>query len=241
MSDAQEILELRRELNQANYEYYVKDDPTMSDYDYDHKLRRLEELEGAHPELVTLDSPTQRVGGKALESFTQVTHRVPLESLQDVFDFDELRAFDQRVRGVEPKVSYSVEPKVDGLSVALEYQDGQFVRGATRGDGLVGEDVTENLKTVKSIPLSIPDVPGTLIVRGEVYMPKKVFHALNEEREKRGEALFANPRNAAAGSLRQLDPKIAAQRRLDIAVFNIQWAENEDFHSHTEGDRKSVG
>lgn len=235
MSDAQEILELRRELNQANYEYYVKDDPTMSDYDYDHKLRRLEELEGAHPELVTPDSPTQRVGGKALESFTQVTHRVPLESLQDVFDFDELRAFDQRVRGVEPKVSYSVEPKVDGLSVALEYQDGQFVRGATRGDGLVGEDVTENLKTVKSIPLSIPDVPGTLIVRGEVYMPKKVFHALNEEREKRGEALFANPRNAAAGSLRQLDPKIAAQRRLDIAVFNIQWAENEDFHSHTQG------
>ncbi len=235
MSDAQEILELRRELNQANYEYYVKDDPTMSDYDYDHKLRRLEELEGAHPELITPDSPTQRVGGKALESFTQVTHRVPLESLQDVFDFDELRAFDQRVRGVEPKVSYSVEPKVDGLSVALEYQDGQFVRGATRGDGLVGEDVTENLKTVKSIPLSIHDVPGTLIVRGEVYMPKKVFHALNEEREKRGEALFANPRNAAAGSLRQLDPKIAAQRRLDIAVFNIQWAENEDFHSHTQG------
>ena len=235
MSDAQEILELRRELNQANYEYYVKDDPTMSDYDYDHKLRRLEELEGAHPELITPDSPTQRVGGKALESFTQVTHRVPLESLQDVFDFDELRAFDQRVRGVEPKVSYSVEPKVDGLSVALEYQDGQFVRGATRGDGLVGEDVTENLKTVKSIPLSIPDVPGTLIIRGEVYMPKKVFHALNEEREKRGEALFANPRNAAAGSLRQLDPKIAAQRRLDIAVFNIQWAENEDFHSHTQG------
>ena len=235
MSDAQEILELRKELNQANFEYYVKDDPTMSDYDYDHKLRRLEELEGAHPELVTPDSPTQRVGGKALESFTQVTHRVPLESLQDVFDFDELRAFDQRVRGVEPKVSYSVEPKVDGLSVALEYQDGQFVRGATRGDGLVGEDVTENLKTVKSIPLSIPDIPGTLIVRGEVYMPKKVFHALNEEREKRGEALFANPRNAAAGSLRQLDPKIAAQRRLDIAVFNIQWAENENFHSHTQG------
>lgn len=235
MSDAQEILELRKELNQANFEYYVKDDPTMSDYDYDHKLRRLEELEGAHPELITPDSPTQRVGGKALESFTQVTHRVPLESLQDVFDFDELRAFDQRVRGVEPKVSYSVEPKVDGLSVALEYRDGQFVRGATRGDGLVGEDVTENLKTVKSIPLSIPDVPGTLIVRGEVYMPKKVFHALNEEREKRGEALFANPRNAAAGSLRQLDPKIAAQRRLDIAVFNIQWAENEDFHSHTQG------
>ncbi len=235
MDELKEIKRLREELNQAGYEYYVLDNPTMSDYDYDHALRRLEELEAAHPEAVTPDSPTQRVGGQALESFTQVTHRVPLESLQDVFDFEELRAFDQRVRGVEPNVCYSVEPKVDGLSVALEYQDGLFVRGATRGDGLVGEDVTENLKTVKSIPLRIPDVTGTLIVRGEVYMPKKVFHALNEEREKRGEALFANPRNAAAGSLRQLDPKVAASRRLDIAVFNIQWAENEKFHSHTEG------
>ena len=235
MDEMKEIERLREELNQAGYEYYVLDNPTMSDYDYDHALRRLEELEAAHPEAVTPDSPTQRVGGQALESFTQVTHRVPLESLQDVFDFEELRAFDQRVRGVEPNVCYSVEPKVDGLSVALEYQDGLFVRGATRGDGLVGEDVTENLKTVKSIPLRIPDVTGTLIVRGEVYMPKKVFHALNEEREKRGEALFANPRNAAAGSLRQLDPKVAASRRLDIAVFNIQWAENEKFHSHTEG------
>ena len=235
MDELKEIKRLREELNQAGYEYYVLDNPTMSDYDYDHALRRLEELEAAHPEAVTPDSPTQRVGGQALESFTQVTHRVPLESLQDVFDFEELRAFDQRVRGVEPNVSYSVEPKVDGLSVALEYQDGLFVRGATRGDGLVGEDVTENLKTIKSIPLRIPGVTGTLIVRGEVYMPKKVFHALNEEREKRGEALFANPRNAAAGSLRQLDPKVAASRRLDIAVFNIQWAENEKFHSHTEG------
>lgn len=234
MDELKEIERLREELNRAGYEYYVLDNPTMSDYDYDHALRRLEELEAAHPEAVTPDSPTQRVGGQALESFTQVTHRVPLESLQDVFDFEELRAFDQRVRGVEPHVSYSVEPKVDGLSVALEYQDGLFVRGATRGDGLVGEDVTENLKTVKSIPLRIPGVKGTLIVRGEVYMPKKVFHALNEERERRGEALFANPRNAAAGSLRQLDPKVAASRRLDIAVFNIQWAENEDFHSHTE-------
>ena len=234
MDELKEIERLREELNRAGYEYYVLDNPTMSDYDYDHALRRLEELEAAHPEAVTPDSPTQRVGGQALESFIQVTHRVPLESLQDVFDFEELRAFDQRVRGVEPHVSYSVEPKVDGLSVALEYQDGLFVRGATRGDGLVGEDVTENLKTVKSIPLRIPGVTGTLIVRGEVYMPKKVFHALNEERERRGEALFANPRNAAAGSLRQLDPKVAASRRLDIAVFNIQWAENEDFHSHTE-------
>ena len=234
MDIQQEMEQLRRELVQANYEYYVQDNPTMSDYNYDHKLRRLEELEAAHPEWVTPDSPTQRVGGKALESFQQVTHRVPLESLQDVFDFDELRAFDQRVRGTVPQPRYSVEPKVDGLSVALEYEDGLFVRGATRGDGQVGEDVTENLRTVKSIPLRIPDAPGTLIVRGEVYMPKKVFHALNEEREKRGEALFANPRNAAAGSLRQLDPKVAAQRKLDIAVFNVQWAENVTFTTHLE-------
>ena len=234
MDDREEILALRRELEKAGYEYYVLDEPTMSDYDYDHKLRRLEELEGAHPEFITPDSPTQRVGGKPLESFAQVVHKVPLESLQDVFDYDELRQFDQRVRGVAPEASYDVEPKVDGLSVALEYQDGLFVRGATRGDGQVGEDVTENLRTVKSIPLRIPDAPGQLIVRGEVYMPKRVFHALNEEREKRGEALFANPRNAAAGSLRQLDPKVAASRKLDIAVFNVQWAENETFRTHLE-------
>ena len=234
MDELSEIQSLRRELEQAGYEYYVLDQPTMSDYDYDHKLRRLEELEAAHPETVTPDSPTQRVGGKPLESFQQVVHQVPLESLQDVFDFDELRAFDQRVRAVAPEASYVVEPKVDGLSVALEYEDGLFVRGATRGDGQVGEDVTSNLKTVKSIPLRIPDAPARLIVRGEVYMPKKVFHALNEERERRGEALFANPRNAAAGSLRQLDPKVAAARRLDIAVFNVQWAEGVTFQSHLE-------
>ena len=234
MDELSEIESLRRELEQAGYEYYVLDKPTMSDYDYDHKLRRLEELEAAHPETVTPDSPTQRVGGKPLESFQQVVHQVPLESLQDVFDFDELRAFDQRVRAVAPEAAYVVEPKVDGLSVALEYEDGLFVRGATRGDGQVGEDVTSNLKTVKSIPLRIPDAPARLIVRGEVYMPKKVFHALNEERERRGEALFANPRNAAAGSLRQLDPKVAAARRLDIAVFNVQWAEGVTFQSHLE-------
>ena len=234
MDELREIQELRERLTRAGYEYYVLDRPTMSDYDYDHQLRRLEELEAAHPEAVTPDSPTQRVGGQALDSFTQVVHKVPLESLQDVFDYDELRQFDQRVRGAVPEAAYDVEPKVDGLSVALEYQDGLFVRGATRGDGQVGEDVTENLRTVRSIPLRIPDAPGQLIVRGEVYMPKKVFHALNEEREKRGEALFANPRNAAAGSLRQLDPKIAARRRLDIAVFNVQWAEGETFRTHLE-------
>ena len=229
-----EIQALRRELEQAGYEYYVLDNPTMSDYDYDHKLRRLEELEEAHPETITPDSPTQRVGGKALEAFTQVQHKVPLESLQDVFDFDELRAFDQRVRGVVAEPNYVVEPKVDGLSVALEYEDGLFVRGATRGDGQVGEDVTENLRTIRSIPLRIPDAPHQLIVRGEVFMPKKVFHALNQEREKRGEALFANPRNAAAGSLRQLDPKVAASRKLDILVFNVQWMEPGQFKTHIE-------
>ncbi len=234
MDDFSEIEALRRELTQAGYEYYVLDQPTMQDCDYDQKLRRLEELEAAHPETVTPDSPTQRVGGQALESFSQVQHRVPLESLQDVFDFAELEAFDQRVRDVVPDAAYVVEPKVDGLSVALEYEDGLFVRGATRGDGQVGEDVTENLRTVRSIPLKIPDAPPRLIVRGEVFMPKKVFHSLNEERERRGEALFANPRNAAAGSLRQLDPKIAASRRLDILVFNVQWAEGVQFETHLE-------
>jgi len=234
MDYAQEIQALRQELDRAGYEYYVLDAPTMSDYDYDHKLRRLEELEGEHPELVTPDSPTQRVGGKPLENFVEVAHRVPLESLQDVFDFDELRDFDQRVRAVTPEAKYVVEPKVDGLSVALEYENGLFIRGATRGDGQVGEDVTENLRTIKSIPLRIPDAPARLIVRGEVFMPKKVFHQLNEERERRGEALFANPRNAAAGSLRQLDPKIAAERRLDILVFNVQWVEGESFSTHWE-------
>ena len=233
MDDFAEIQKLRRELTQAGYEYYVLDKPTMSDYDYDHMLRRLEELEAAHPETVTPDSPTQRVGGQPLEAFTQVRHQVPLESLQDVFDFTELEAFDQRVRAVVADAEYVVEPKVDGLSVALEYEDGLFVRGATRGDGQVGEDVTENLRTVRSIPLKIPDAPPRLIVRGEVYMPKKVFHSLNEERERRGEALFANPRNAAAGSLRQLDPKVAASRKLDIAVFNIQWPQ-EKFSTHLE-------
>ena len=229
-----EIQQLRRELIQAGHEYYVLDAPTMSDYDYDHKLRRLEELEARHPEAITPDSPTQRVGGEAVSSFAPVTHRVPLESLQDVFDFDEVRAFDKRVWETVQDAAYMTEPKVDGLSVALEYRDGLFVRGATRGDGQVGEDVTENLRTIKSIPLRIPDSVGGLIVRGEVYMPKKVFHALNEERERRGEALFANPRNAAAGSLRQQDPKVAAARHLDIAVFNVQWAESVQFKTHGE-------
>ena len=235
MDEKQEIQSLRRELEQANYEYYVLDNPSMSDYDFDHKLRRLEELEAKYPELITPDSPTQRVGGKVADGFQEVRHRVPLESLQDVFSVEELEEFGQRVREALPDgVEYDVEPKVDGLSVALEYENGLFVRGATRGDGQVGEDVTENLKTIPSIPLRLPEALPSLIVRGEVFMPKKSFERLNEERELRGESLFANPRNAAAGSLRQLDPKIAASRGLDIRVFNIQWAEGRTFTTHSE-------
>ena len=221
--------QLREALNEHNYRYYVLDAPTISDFEYDKMLRELEDLEAAHPELVTPDSPTQRVGGKALDSFQQVTHRVPLQSLQDVFSPDELLDFDRRVRESADSPEYLLEPKVDGQSVALEYADGVFVRGATRGDGQVGEDVTENLRTIRSIPMKLEHAPATLIVRGEVYMPRKTFEKLNGERELRGEALFANPRNAAAGSMRQLDPKIAAARGLDMVVFNIQYTDREPF------------
>ena len=234
MEEREELEALRQELVRANYEYYVQDAPTMSDYDYDHKLRRLEELEAAHPEWITPDSPTQRVGGQVSEGFQEVRHRVPLESLQDVFSMEELAEFDQRVREAVQDVSYTVEPKVDGLSVALEYENGLFVRGATRGDGLVGEDVTENLRTIRSIPLRLPETLPRLIVRGEVYMPRTVFAQLNEAREQNGEPLFANPRNAAAGSLRQLDPKIAAARRLDAVLFNVQYVEGRSFETHSE-------
>ncbi len=234
MNYKSEIAQLRAELTEAGYRYYVLDDPTMPDYEYDLKLRRLEELEAAHPEEITPDSPTQRVGGKALTSFQEYDHPVPLESLQDVFDEEEVKEFSARMQETLGSVEYSVEPKVDGLSVALEYRNGIFVSGATRGDGRVGEDVTENLRTIKSIPMTLPDKLPRLIVRGEVFMPKKVFHKLNEEREERGEHLFANPRNAAAGSLRQLDSKVCAKRRLDIRVFNLQLAEGRSFSSHSE-------
>ena len=229
MTEEQRILQLREKLNEYNYQYYVLDQPTVSDFEYDRMLRQLEELEAAHPELITPDSPTQRVGGEASSAFAPVTHAVPLESLQDVFSREELEVFDARVRESAGQVDYVVEPKVDGLSVALEYVDGVFVRGATRGDGQVGEDVTENLRTIKSIPLRLANAPARLIVRGEVFMPRRVFEQLNEARELRGERLFANPRNAAAGSLRQLDPKIAAARQLDILIFNIQLAEGLSF------------
>ena len=230
----EEMKTLRDRLNTAGYRYYVLDDPDMPDHEYDWMLRRLEELEAEHPEEISPDSPTQRVGGPALESFTQVEHPVPLESLQDVFSQEEVEELAQRMEEALDAVSYSVEPKVDGLSVALEYRDGVFLRGATRGDGRVGEDVTENLRTIRSIPMVLPEKLPRLIVRGEVFMPKNVFHKLNRQREELGEPLFANPRNAAAGSLRQLDPKICAKRLLDIRVFNLQLAEGRAFSAHSE-------
>lgn len=234
MDERRELEELKAKLEQWSYEYYVLDAPTAADYDYDMALRRLEAIEAAHPDWVTPDSPSQRVGGQALDRFQSVEHPVPLESLQDVFSVEELADFCGKVRETLDDVEFDVEPKVDGLSVALEYENGVFVRGATRGDGRVGEDVTENLKTVRAIPMKLPDTLPRLIVRGEVYMPKHVFHALNRQREEKGQSLFANPRNAAAGSLRQLDPKIAAQRQLSIMVFNIQLAEGKEFRTHTE-------
>ncbi len=225
---------LKEELNRWNYQYYVLDAPVVSDYEYDRKLRELEQLEAAHPELVTPDSPTQRVGGEAISAFAEVTHEVPLLSLQDVFDGGELTAFDQRVRQSAETVRYVAEPKVDGLSVALEYVDGVFVRGATRGDGQVGEDVTENLRTVRSIPMKLTGAPHRLIVRGECYISRERFARLNDQRELEGEPLFANPRNAAAGSLRQLDPKIAAKRMLDCIIFNIQLSDGPAFETDSQ-------
>ncbi len=231
----EEMKYLRDYLNQQGYLYYVLDAPVIPDYEYDRLNRRLEELEAAHPEEVTADSPTQRIGGKTLEGFQPYTHDVPLESLQDVFNDEEVAEFCEKMdQALGAPVEYSVEPKVDGLSVALEYRDGVFVRGATRGDGRVGEDVTENLKTVRSIPMSLPDKLPRLIVRGEVYMARSVFEEINGMRELQGKPLMANPRNAAAGSLRQLDPKVCAERKLDIQIFNLQLAEGKEFATHQE-------
>ncbi len=233
MEPKERIEQLAALLTEAGYRYYVLDDPDMPDYEYDRLLRELEELEKAYPQYARTDSPTQRVGGEALSKFREVTHPVPLMSLQDVFSMEELADFLEKAQDGR-EVAFSVEPKIDGLSVALEYENGHFVRGATRGDGNVGEDVTENLKTIRSIPMTIENAPPRLIVRGEVYMPKKSFQKLNEAQEAAGKALFANPRNAAAGSLRQLDPKIAAKRGLDILVFNVQLAEGVSFTSHSQ-------
>ncbi len=234
MDAAKEIARLRETLNRANTQYYDLDQPVMTDYEYDHMLRRLIELEQANPELLTPDSPSQRVGGHASATFAPVTHPVPLESLVDVFSGEELADFDRRMTELYPQRSYSVEPKVDGLSVSLEYLDGVFVRGATRGNGVVGEDVTANLRTIRSLPLRLEGISGRFVVRGEVYMSKQVFARLNEDREQDGKSTFANPRNAAAGSLRQLDARIAAERRLDVVVFNVQLIEDRSISTHSE-------
>ena len=234
MEVRQRIDELTEILNDANYRYYVLDDPIMPDFEYDRMLRELENLENEAPELVRRDSPTQRVGGQALSKFEKVIHSVPLMSLQDVFSLEELDEFLDKIIENHPGTDFTVEPKIDGLSVALEYENGRFIRGATRGDGMVGEDVTENLKTIRSVPMVIPDAPPRLIVRGEVYMPKTSFEKINARQEEEGKPLFANPRNAAAGSLRQLDPKIAAKRGLDMLVFNVQLAEGIAFETHSQ-------
>lgn len=234
MEPKERIQQLTKLLEEADHQYYVLDDPQMEDYEYDRLLRELEELEKQYPQYADPLSPTHRVGGEALSQFEKVEHPVPLESLQDVFSQEELADFVEKINLDLPGTVYSVEPKVDGLSVALEYIDGNFVRGATRGDGRVGEDVTENLKTIRSMPLKLEGAPHRLIVRGEVYMGRKTFEKLNAQREREGQSLFANPRNAAAGSLRQLDPKIAAQRQLDILIFNLQLAEGVRFSTHTQ-------
>ena len=236
-----ELERLRREVAYHAKKYYVDDAPEISDYDYDMLYRRLEELEAAHPEFFDPSSPTQRVGGSPLERFEKVTHRVPLNSLADVFSFEELAAY---LDGAEPRLAeagikpeWSVEPKIDGLSVALTYERGVFVRGATRGDGYVGEDVTQNIRTIFSLPMTLPE-PLDITVRGEVYMPRAVFEAINAWREAEGKTLMATPRNAAAGSLRQLDPRVAAERRLDVFIFNLQegslWSDGHEATSHNE-------
>lgn len=235
MDVQKEIAELRKEIEYHNRLYYLNDAPEISDYDYDMLMQRLKKLEAEHPELVSADSPTQKVGGAALNQFTPVEHEVPLESLTDVFSYDELFAFGERMDSAIGEIhEYCVEPKIDGLSMSLEYENGVFVRGATRGNGLVGEDVTENLRTLRNLPMKLKNAPEKLIVRGEVYMSKAVFNELNAIREINGEQLLANPRNAAAGSIRQLDPKVAASRKLDIVCFNMQLTSGEQYNSHSE-------
>ena len=228
-----EINALVNELNEHAYKYYVLDNPEISDYEYDVKYARLVKLEQENPQFVLSFSPTQRVGDKPLENFESVTHSIPMQSLNDVFSFEELTNFDEKISKAVDNYKYSVELKIDGLSVSLEYKNGEFFRGSTRGNGVVGEDITNNLKTISSIPLKLAENVD-IEVRGEVFMPKKSFDNLNKYRELHDLQLFANPRNAAAGSLRQLDPKITAERNLDIFVFNIQQLEGKNFESHVE-------
>ena len=231
---AKRAQELRDELNYYSKKYYVDDDPEIEDYEYDMLQRELKAIEDKYPDLVTPDSPTVRVGGSAENLFSKVEHRVRMESLQDAFSFAEIEEFDRRVRETERDVHYVVEPKIDGLSVSLEYTNGVLTRGSTRGDGDVGEDVTANLRTVRSIPLKIKTPLPFLEVRGEVYMPKSVFASLVTRQELDGEKPFKNPRNAAAGSLRQKDSKVTAGRGLDIFVFNVQQIEGAQLSSHKQ-------
>ena len=228
----EEITKLREKINYYSQLYYDMDNSPITDFEFDTMMNRLKKLEKEHPELITKDSPTQKVGGHVREDFAKVTHEVPLQSLQDVFSYEELYEFDKRIKQ-SGETNYCVETKIDGLSCALKYEKGILVQGATRGDGIVGEDVTENVKKIKSIPHKLKE-PLDITVRGEVFIGKKEFETLNEEREVMGETLFANARNAAAGSLRQLNPKITAQRPLDIYIFNVQKIENKTWNSHWE-------
>ena len=237
---SEEILKLRKQLEIWANKYYDEDNPEVSDYEYDMTMNKLKALEKEFPDLITKDSLTQKVGGHVKEGFAKVEHEVPLQSLQDIFSFDELEEFKERVYKVakengmkESDVKFVVETKIDGLSAALEYKEGKFVRGATRGNGLVGEDVTENLKTIKNIPMELSE-PLNITVRGEVFIGKKEFEKMNEERELNEEKTFANARNAAAGSLRQLDARITKNRPLDIYIFNVQKIEGKEFNSHFE-------
>ncbi len=236
-SAKKEIDALVEELNHYSYLYYVMDDPSISDYEYDQKQNHLKELEAAYPEFILPYSPTQRVGGMASSQFEKVSHVIQMGSLQDVFSYDEITAFDTRCREEldhPEKLEYVVEAKIDGLSVSLEYENGVFTRGSTRGDGFIGEDVTANLKTIASIPLKLAETVPYLEVRGEVYMPKKSFEDLVAAQELRGEEPAKNPRNAAAGALRQKDARITASRKLDIFVFNVQQCEGKTLSSHKE-------
>ena len=232
------IKELRKTVEYHAKKYYDDDKPEISDFEYDMMMLELRTLESQNPEFITKDSLTQKVGGHVKEGFAKVEHEVPLQSLQDVFNFEEIEAFDERVKKVASEngideVKYVVETKIDGLSSALEYKDGKLVRGATRGNGLVGEDVTENLKTIKTIPQELPEKIN-ITVRGEVFISKKEFEKMNQEREENEEELFANARNAAAGSLRQLDSNITKKRPLNIYIFNVQKIEGKEFNSHFE-------
>lgn len=231
----EEIMKLREKINYYSHKYYVEDVSEISDYEYDKMYRRLEQLEQENPMYITEDSPTRRVGGKPLDEFVKVEHKHKMQSLIDVFSFEELEAFDEKVRSeLGEEVTYVVERKIDGLSVSISYRDGVLKRAATRGDGTVGEDVTQNVRTIKSVPLKLRHAIDELEVRGEVFISKKNFERLNEMQELNGENTFANPRNAAAGTLRQLDPRIAAKRNLDIFVFNLQGVVGSEFSSHIE-------